>query len=308
MTQTGWWFTEDPTLFLDVAGEFLAADPLQFTVLTTVASRAVAERAAGTWVEPEHPFWFAAWRDGDGEVASATMRTAPFAPHPLWVLGMPDEAASDLAVRLLERGEALPGEPFGVNGDLSGAQVCAEALAAGVGSTEGTGGTVSATMHSRLFRCDEVVVPARPAGVLRRAGEEDVDLVVTWFEEFHAEADAQAGRTPAPGAVSQINPDDARRRAHEGHIWLWEVDGEVVHMTGTNTVSYGTVRIGPVFTPRAHRGRGYAAWVVAEVTRSIQTDGHLPCLFTDQANPVSNEVYQRIGYTAVADTVGLVVS
>ncbi len=301
MVQTGWEFTDDPKGFLEVAGEFLASDPLQFTVLATVASRAAAEQDQPAALAHPHPFWFAVWRDAEGVVASATMRTANFAPHPLWLLPMPPEAARDLARCLLERSEARPGEVFGVNGALPAARICADELASHLEAS------VRVTMHSRLFRCDTVIPPARPRGDLRRAVAADEGLVVEWFTAFHAEADAQAGRVSPPGTAAQITPEDAVVRVAEGRMWLWEVDGEVVHMTGVQPPSFGTVRVGPVFTPAEHRGHGYAAWVVALVTTMIQTDGHLACLFTDQANPVSNGVYQRIGYTPVVDTAGLLV-
>ncbi len=75
-------------------------------------------------------------------------------------------------------------------------------------------------------------------------------------------------------------------------MFLWEVDGEPVHLTGRNPASYGAARIGPVYTPREHRGRGYASATVAELSRRILDEGDRPCLFTDQANPVSNRVYE----------------
>jgi predicted GNAT family acetyltransferase len=80
----------------------------------------------------------------------------------------------------------------------------------------------------------------------------------------------------------------------------------VVHLTGANPPSFGVARIGPVYTPPEHRGRGYAAASVHEVSRQIRDSGARACLFTDQANPVSNALYQRLGYVAVADQVNQV--
>lgn len=98
-----------------------------------------------------------------------------------------------------------------------------------------------------------------------------------------------------------------RERIRPGRILLWEDAGEVVHLTGFNAPAHGVARIGPVYTPRRHRGRGLAAAAVAEVSRRLLAEGVRPCLFTDQANPVSNALYERLGYEPVVDMADLVV-
>src|SRR6476660_5579774 len=93
-------FHTDPAAFLDAAGAYLAADPVVSTVVTTVADRARAQQAAG--VAPPERDWWLVVRDGGDAVVGAAMRTAPFAPYPLFVLPMPDEAATALATALHE--------------------------------------------------------------------------------------------------------------------------------------------------------------------------------------------------------------
>ncbi|MGC4856996.1 GNAT family N-acetyltransferase, partial [Micromonospora sp. DT4] len=66
-------------------------------------------------------------------------------------------------------------------------------------------------------------------------------------------------------------------------------------------------RIGPVYTPPAQRGRGWASNAVAEVSRRIQADGARVCLFTDQANPTSNKIYTALGYQPVVDMANLII-
>jgi predicted GNAT family acetyltransferase len=65
-------------------------------------------------------------------------------------------------------------------------------------------------------------------------------------------------------------------------------------------------RIGPVFTPRERRGRGYASAAVAQVTRLVLDQGARACLFTDRANPTSNKIYAALGYRPVVDMVNVV--
>ncbi|GMA39598.1 GNAT family N-acetyltransferase [Mobilicoccus caccae] len=87
----------------------------------------------------------------------------------------------------------------------------------------------------------------------------------------------------------------------DGKLWLWVVGEQPVHLSGANPPTFGVVRIGPVYTPAEHRGRGYAAHVVAVLSRRALDTGHRVCLYTDQANPVSNRIYERLGYEALGD-------
>ena len=88
-------FFTDPAAFLAVAGNHLAADPVISTVVTTTAHRSAAQLAEGI-PQPDRDWWLAV-RDESGAVRGAGMRTAPFAPYPLFLLPMPDEAAVALA-------------------------------------------------------------------------------------------------------------------------------------------------------------------------------------------------------------------
>ena len=74
-----------------------------------------------------------------------------------------------------------------------------------------------------------------------------------------------------------------------------------------NPPSFGVARVGPVYTPAAHRGHGYATALTAHVSRVLSDSGVLVCLFTDLANPTSNRIYAAIGYESVVDMANLVI-
>jgi predicted GNAT family acetyltransferase len=82
---------------------------------------------------------------------------------------------------------------------------------------------------------------------------------------------------------------------------MWEVDGTPVCDVGHGPVVGGQVRIGPVYTPREHRGHGYASNLTAHVTAELLAAGLVPTLFADLANSTSTGIYQALGYRAVAD-------
>lgn len=288
-------FSEDASGFLAAAGDHLALDPVLSTVVSTVAQRTAAAQAAGM-EPPPHPRWFAVVRDVAGEVAGVAMRTAPFVPHPLFLLPMPDDAALALARASHERGETVRG----ANGALPATRVFADEVA------RLSGGTARIYEHTRLFELGDLVEPPTPPGRLRAAQGGDADLVLEWFDAFGADAAEQAGRGSDRPAFH--TPEDVAERIDDGRVWIWEDEAAVpVHLTGHSLPAYGVSRIGPVYTPREHRGRGYASAAVAQVSRMLCAQGVRICLFTDQANPISNGIYQALGYRPVVDMANLLI-
>ncbi|MCL2729993.1 MAG: GNAT family N-acetyltransferase, partial [Actinomycetia bacterium] len=88
---------------------------------------------------------------------------------------------------------------------------------------------------------------------------------------------------------------------------LWELpDGQPVAMAGSTVPAAGAVRVVAVYTPQALRGRGYAGAVVAAVSRAALDAGASDVLLvTDLANPVSNALYEKLGYRPVRDALEL---
>jgi len=288
-------FTEDPRAFLTACAGHLAAEPVVNTIVASVTARLAGSDPLPT---VEHPRWWAVVRDADDAVVGVAMRTAPFAPHPVYVLPMPGGAAVALAEALLQRCEPLGG----VNGALPAAQVVAREHAGR------TGARVRVHEHLRLFEAREVAVPPAPPGRLRPATEADAGLVLEWFRDFGRAAAEQAGRSePHAGSGESFTLADVLVRVREGVVWLWEDPaGRTVHLTAANPPAYDVARIGPVYTPVEHRGRGYARAAVAAVSQLQLRSGVRPCLFTDQANPTSNRVYESVGYRPLVDMVNLV--
>jgi hypothetical protein len=289
-------FHADPGQFLAEAGDHLAADPVVSTVVTTVAHRLLSPQAHGV-PQPDRNWWLVV-RDESGAVVGAGMRTAPFAPYPLFLLPMPDEAAVALAYALHERGE----EVLAVNGALPAVELCAAEL------TRLGGGRVQVSRHTRLHEIGELVRPAPVPGGLTVATEDDAELVTEWFAAFIGDADEQANRPRGANAHEMPDRAEMLSRLQAGRLWFWVNEtGQPVHMTGAHPPSFGVARIGPVYTPPAQRGRGWASNTVAEISQQIQADGARVCLFTDQANPTSNKIYAALGYRPVVDMANLVI-
>ena len=141
----------------------------------------------------------------------------------------------------------------------------------------------------------------RMDGLLALTAEYDGDVPVVTFPD---------GRRLRPGPEL----DEALSWHVGGPVSLGQ-EGDVshfddgpVHLTGHNLPAYGVARVGPVYTPREHRGRGYASAAVADVSGRLREAGSRVCLFTDQANPTSNRIYEAIGYRRVVDMANLVLA
>ena len=143
--------------------------------------------------------------------------------------------------------------------------------------------------RQRLYRLD--VLSRRPGSRAELAGRPWTTSTSSphYWEEFQIEAGIT--RNDADALV--------RGRVEAGLVWLWERDGRVVSMAARNAIAAEVARVGPVYTPPAHRRRGYAAAVTSACSQDALDSGAGDVvLFTDLDNPTANSVYQSIGYRA----------
>ena len=287
-------FYDDPGEFLDVAGYYLAEQPVLSTVMASVASRIRDQRSAGVPWPRDVPCWFAAFVD-DGLVVAAAMRTAPFGEYPAYLMPMSDDAAVLLARTLLVRDEPV----LGANGALPAVQVFCEEMALATDKQATVG------QHTRLFELRELKEPAEVPGHLRRARTDEQEIIAEWYQAFMADADEQAGRPVGSSPHEAVEPEEMRRRIESGQVFVWEVDGVALHVTAATLPAFGVSRVGPVYTPKEHRGHGYASRAVYEVSKQLLDSGSRACLFTDQANPTSNKIYEALGYERLVDMANL---
>ncbi|MCX4747040.1 GNAT family N-acetyltransferase [Kitasatospora sp. NBC_01287] len=273
-----WTFTDSLTEFRAAAADFLAAHPAENTVLLTLVDRLAGGSPAGG--DPSSPPRFGWWRPGAGSLVAGALIQTP--PHPLRLGRMPLEAATELL-------DALPDGPelTGVGGAVRETRAFAAAWA------ERSGGTVTVHEEQRLYRLGELALPVMD-GRLRQAVPADQELLVAWFQAFFA-----AVNVSFPGVEDLV-----ARRAADGDLHLWEVEGRPVALAGLSPVLAGMTRIGPVYTPPELRGHGYAGAATAAVSALGRERGaRQVLLYTDLANSTSNSIYQKLGYRPVEDSV-----
>jgi predicted GNAT family acetyltransferase len=231
------------------------------------------------------PLYFATVEDAAGIVVAAILqppyRLLFYSPRSEW-----DEALELIGRHLLENNWTVPGAlgPVGI-------------VETFVATWEKLSGQKSRLqVRERLFELREVKMPERmPPGHLRIAETRDIELIAKWAGTFMEEALAE---TPTEGEALRL----AEGRVKLGEIFLWEDEGQVVSMAAKGRPTRHSYSIGLVYTPPELRGRGYASACVASLSQAVLDSGYQFCtLFTDLSNPISNSIYQKMGYRPLGD-------
>lgn len=162
-----------------------------------------------------------------------------------------------------------------------------------------TGQPYQLKVAERLYQLTQVIAPTGVPGAMRRATEMDRPLLVAWTQAFYREAMHQEDETQVQRTVQNfLTLPPAMRSA-----FVWEVAGQPVSLTSYGGRTPNTMRVGPVYTPPAQRGHGYASACVAATSQYLLDGlGVKTCvLFTDLSNPTSNKIYQALGYAPVCN-------
>jgi uncharacterized protein len=267
---------EDPRDFRRAVDPFLMRDEARHNLQLGICGRLEVDAHAFGDEDP----YLAAVEDG-ADVVGIAIRTPPFN----LLLSSSDPSVVDvLAEDVAGRFPSLPG----VNAEPALSARFAHAW------RERSGQPAHSGLSTRIHQLTQVPDVPPASGRFRPATVDDRALLIEWFEAFAAEAH------PGP-EVEASRTVDLRLSGTDGAIVLWE-DDEPVSFSAHGGATPNGIRIGPVYTPPEQRGRGYAGACVATQSAQLLNAGHRFCfLFTDLANPVSNRLYQRIGYEPVCD-------
>ncbi|WP_317496263.1 GNAT family N-acetyltransferase [Haloechinothrix sp. LS1_15] len=264
---------DDPAEFAERAGALFEADPVRHCIALPVLHTMLRGHGAAG----EAPL-LVSIAEGD-RVIGAALQTPP---APLAVSAVPEACAGTLARALREHGAA----PEAVSGPR-------EAVAAFVAAWRESGaGEATEAMSLRLHRLTTLREPSVP-GELTFADDGDVDVLARYRAALAVEA-------LPPSSVTD-HREAARRSIAAGHAHgIWRVDGAPRSCAMATMPVCAMSRIGGVYTPPEYRGHGYGSAVTAGMARwSLDQGAEHVLLFTDLANPVSNEIYRRIGFVPV---------
>lgn len=264
--------------FWRLAGPLLAADPIRNTLPLSIVGRL----RLGGGPAGREPLLLTV-HDGADVVAFA-VRTPPL---PIVLGAIPPDTTGAIVDHLLAHDVRLPG--------ATGIRPAVEAFAARW--TERTGDELVVESDQCLYRLGTLAPPTDVPGEPVEATEADLDQLTEWrraaiLEIFgRPRGEQQDTRRMAATSIAMGNGQ-----------FFWYADGEPVSLAAVTAPREGVSRIGPVYTPAEHRGHGYGTAVSATAAQWALDHGaaHV-VLFADLANPVSNSIYQRIGFRPVAD-------
>lgn len=231
----------------------------------------------------QHKLLLASVSTPEGELRASALRSAP---HYLLVQSEPlcELALELLAKSLAGRGVVLPGVT-GVSETSDTFARCWEAR---------TGAAAKLETRQRAYALREVNPVRKPVGTKQQALPEHAPLILEWINAMSVET--------ASGNQAAWTLENVSACIQDGVFYLWCAGGEPAAMAFYNRPTRRSVAISGVYTAPEKRGQGFATALVAGMCAQALADGReLVTLFTDVENPVSNAVYQHVGFYPVCD-------
>lgn len=263
--------------FLSRTHSLRAADAFRTNILGSVATTV----ADGSLTYDDYLWWVAT--DDHGRVIGAAMRTAP---HGMVLSPMPIEAITELARAVSTHDDGLP--------SVSGPVSVVENFIEQYRRTRSKGSVRESRIEEEhlLYALRALDIPT-VEGEMTAAVPNDLDVIFEWYRNFGQDT-----------GVFMPNPQGSIRAGMgRGSYRFWVVGGEKVSMAGhaplVETPTGSIARIGPVYTPRAHRRNGYAGALTAALSKELLAKGAKVMLYTDARNPTSNSIYQKIGFEMI---------
>lgn len=269
-------FQSNPRDFLKACGPILAKDEIEHNLILTLCQNAEKKIKKGEKADIR----CSVVTDDDGFVMAAVQTP----PHNLVLSKSAHPNVEQLAETLAKNNFSFPGivGPSDVASTFSNKW------------TEVTGQKFVEYMDQIIYVLKNVILPANVDGEMRFAKKGEEALVAEWIFAFSKSALPKA---------EQISEKEAKKQAEDlikaGRMAFWTVKGKPVAQasaSGTDEIA----RVNRVYTPEAHRGKGYASALVAHLSK-LQLEGgkRLCCLYADARNTKANSIYRKIGYEFV---------
>ena len=123
----------------------------------------------------------------------------------------------------------------------------------------------------------------------RKATEQDREQLTKYIKQFNEEALQQ-----------EVSDEDANNKFNlyfEKGYFVLEKEGKIVSQAIFARNLLKGKCVSGVYTPKEERGKGYAYNLVYQLSKKSLKEGAEYCvLYTDAENPISNHIYEKIGY------------
>ncbi|MBQ2835520.1 MAG: GNAT family N-acetyltransferase [Clostridia bacterium] len=137
----------------------------------------------------------------------------------------------------------------------------------------------------------EKMLPMQKANeaTFRQATEDDRKILTKYIKQFNEEALTQ-----------EMTDEEANKKCKaylERGYYVLEKDKKIVSQAVIGRELIKGKSVSGVYTPKEERGKGYAYNLVYTLSKKCLDEGAKYCvLYTDAENPISNHVYEKIGY------------
>ena len=160
---------------------------------------------------------------------------------------------------------------------------------------EQTGITAVKILKHRLYHMLSAPEVSAADGEFRSATDEDLPVISEWIQIFSAEA---VNEILSIEEAEEI----ARTKMDHCELFVWTIDHKLVSLAATARPVKTGITINYVYTPKEYRGQGYASQCVRHLCRKLFSQGWQFCmLYADLQNPISNHIYQKMGFTFLTD-------
>lgn len=125
--------------------------------------------------------------------------------------------------------------------------------------------------------------------IFREATIDDKEILTRYIKQFSKDA------------LGQEKTDEEANEKFEAYLkrgyYVLEKDGKIVSQAVIGRELIKGKGVSGVYTPKEERGKGYAYNVVYTLSEKCLDEGAEYCvLYTDADNPISNHVYEKMGY------------
>lgn len=161
--------------------------------------------------------------------------------------------------------------------------------------------TYKTAMSQRIYELMAVNPDIQQMGAVRLLEKKDMSFFPYWLEAFNV--------ANTYGKKEMSIPHNAELYQYwvsSKKFYVLEDNGMPVSMAALTRELQTAAGVSFVYTPPYFRNRGYASSCVAQISQFALEKGFAKCaLYTDLSNPTSNSIYQKIGYSAVCDSLML---
>ena len=148
-----------------------------------------------------------------------------------------------------------------------------------------------------IMRLDCIIKPAKLFGEVTKATMQDLPKIMEYMTAFSKEA-LHENLTVASAL------EKAKSQIDKGGIYLLRNEqNEVLSITMISRAIKNGRAISLVYTPDCYRNKGYSSSLLYQVCMNLFAEGNqFVTLFVDKTNPVSNRVYEKLGFVITEDS------